>query len=212
VERWQLLNATAPFVVALFANSSQYAGRETRWQSYRSYFWRTLDPSRTGFAAPDGHPGDGYFEFAMEAFAMRGATATGYPSFRQRLHDFNLEEEEWEFHLSTLFPEVRAKEHFELRSADTIEIDELAAPIVFVTALLYDSESAAAAASLLPRPTLELLERAGRAGVHDAEIHRICTQLATISVEGARRLGGDYVTDEHVEIARNYFERKLSLD
>jgi glutamate--cysteine ligase len=213
VKRWRLLNGLAPFVLALFANSSEYAGRDTGWASYRSYFWRTLDPSRTGLAAPDGAPEDGYFEFAMEAFAMRGrADGKAYRSFRDICRNSDIDETDWQFHLSTLFPEVRAKEHFELRSADTIAIDELAAPIVFITSLVYDAESAEAAASVLPLPTLALLERAGRVGIRATDIRKLCVELATLSVEGAHRLGRQYVTDEHIEIARNYFERKLRLD
>ena len=137
---------------------------------------------------------------AMEAFAMRGrADGNAYLSFRDFCRGSDIEEADWQFHLSTLFPEVRAKEHFELRSADAIGIDELAAPIVFVTSLVYDAESADAAASMLPPPTLVLLERAGREGVDDAEIRELCARLAILSVEGAHRLGQQYVTDEHLE-------------
>jgi hypothetical protein len=91
-------------------------------------------------------------------------------------------------------------------------IDDLAAPIVFVTSIIYDPESADAATSILPLPTLALLERAGREGIRDAEIRKLCAELATLSVEGAHRLGQQYITDEHLAIARNYFERKLGLD
>src|SRR5688572_30451842 len=44
--RWRLLNSLAPVVVALFANSGEYAGRSTEWASYRAQLWRTLDRSR----------------------------------------------------------------------------------------------------------------------------------------------------------------------
>src|SRR5258705_2612310 len=46
--RWRLLNALAPIVVALFANSRQYARKATGWASYRAQVWRTLGPSATG--------------------------------------------------------------------------------------------------------------------------------------------------------------------
>src|SRR5688500_6694903 len=39
--RWRLLNSLAPVVVALFANSGEYAGRSTEWASYRAQLWRT---------------------------------------------------------------------------------------------------------------------------------------------------------------------------
>ena len=45
---WKVLNALAPFMVAIFANSPRYAGRETGHRSYRRHIWATLDPRRTG--------------------------------------------------------------------------------------------------------------------------------------------------------------------
>ena len=46
--RWRVLNAAAPYVVAIFANSPVYAGVETGCASTRAQVWRALDPARTG--------------------------------------------------------------------------------------------------------------------------------------------------------------------
>ncbi|HEY5941109.1 MAG TPA: glutamate-cysteine ligase family protein, partial [Gemmatimonadales bacterium] len=46
--RWRVLNAAAPYVVAIFANSPIYAGQLTGHQSARADVWRQLDPARTG--------------------------------------------------------------------------------------------------------------------------------------------------------------------
>ena len=209
--RWRLLNSLAPIVVALFANSRQYAGKRTDWASYRAQLWRTLDPSRTGIVYDEPEQAERYLRFALDANAMRsGAGGAGYRAFREWMTEPTVNREEWLFHLSTLFPEVRPKEFFELRSADTIELDSLAAPVVFVTGLVYDDESAQRAIELLGVPSEKLLERAGRLGLADPEIRRIASRLVVIALEGGRRLGGDYLRRAHLESAYKYFAGALA--
>jgi glutamate--cysteine ligase len=208
--RWRLLNALAPIVVALFANSRQYAGRRTEWASYRAQLWRTLDASRTGIAYDKASPALRYFAFALDAIAMRSGGATGYRTFREWMTDPAVSREDWQFHLSTLFPEVRAKEFFELRSIDTIEPDSLAAPVVFVTGLVYDDASSRTAADLIGAPSEKLLQRAGRAGLADPEIRRITSRLVVLALDGARRLGNDYLRQSDLSTAYQYFARALS--
>jgi glutamate--cysteine ligase len=211
--RWRLLNALAPIVVALFANSRQYAGRSTEWASYRAHLWRTLDRSRTGVIYQEPGYAERYLSFALDAVAMHSAGNAGpYRTFREWMHEPNVDESEWLFHLSTLFPEVRPKEYFELRSADTIEPHLLAAPIVFVTGLVYDQESAALATDSLGAPSEAMLERAGRLGLSDPQIRRIASSLTELSLSGARRLGQDYLSLAHLDTARAYFAQALSHD
>src|SRR5215210_8228491 len=68
-ERWRLLNALAPVVVALFANSGYYAGSHTGHRSYRAHLWRTLDPTRTGIIEKGGESVAEYHRFALNALA-----------------------------------------------------------------------------------------------------------------------------------------------
>jgi glutamate--cysteine ligase len=211
--RWRLLNSLAPIVVALFANSRQYAGKRTEWASYRAQLWRTLDPSRTGIVYDEPGQAERYLRFALDAIAMRsGDGGVGYRTFREWMIEPAVNREEWLFHLSTLFPEVRPKEFFELRSADTIEPDSLAAPVVFVTGIVYDDESAQRAIELLGVPSANLLERAGRLGLADPEIRRIASRLVVIALEGGRRLGGEYLRRTHLESAYKYFAGALAGD
>ena len=56
----------------------------------------------------------------------------------------------------------------------------------------------------------ELLERAGRVGLADPEIHRLASSLTADSVTGARQLGEDYVRESHIAAAEDYFARTLS--
>jgi glutamate--cysteine ligase len=211
--RWRLLNALAPIVVALFANSRQYAGKRTEWASYRSHLWRTLDPSRTGIVYNESANVARYLAFAFDAIAMRsGRDGAGYRAFREWMTEPSVNREDWLFHLSTLFPEVRAKEFFELRSADTIEPDSLAAPVVFVAGLVYDDESAIRALELIGAPSEKLLERAGRLGLADPEIRRIASRLLVLALEGGRRLGEDYIRRPHLETAYKYFAAALAAN
>ena len=208
--RWRLLNSLAPIVVALFANSRQYAGKRTEWASYRAELWRTLDPSRTGIIYDESAHVERYLAFALDAVAMRGSGDLAYRPFREWIHEPATNREDWVFHLSTLFPEVRPKEFFELRSADTIEPDALAAPVLFVTSLVYDEESASPAIELIGPPSGKLLERAGRLGLADPEIRRIASRLVVLALDGARRLGNDYLRRAHLAAAYQYFARALS--
>jgi glutamate--cysteine ligase len=206
--RWRLVNSLAPIVVALFANSRQYARKPTGWASYRAHLWRTLDPSRTGIIYDEAGHVERYLRFALDAIAMRGG-GPGYRAFREWILEPAINRDDWLFHLSTLFPEVRPKEFFELRSADTIEPDALAAPVVFVTGLVYDDECARRVSELIGAPSEKLLERAGRLGLADPEIRRITSRLVVLALEGGRRLGGDYLRRPHLEAAYRYFADAL---
>jgi len=209
--RWRLLNSLAPIVVALFANSRQYASKRTEWASYRAHLWRTLDPSRTGIVYDETAPVERYLDFALGAVAMHSDNGkVSYRKFREWMTEGAVNRDEWLFHLSTLFPEVRPKEFFELRSADTIEPNTLAAPVVFVTSLVYDEESAHRAIELIGAPSEILLERAARLGLADPEIRRIASRLVVLALDGGRRLGGDYLRRSHLETAYKYFAGALA--
>jgi glutamate--cysteine ligase len=214
--RWRLLNDLAPIVTALFANSRDYAGKSTEWASYRAHLWRTLDPSRTGVVYAEPGHAEHYLSFALNAFAMRsGGGGRPYRTFREWMTEPDVNNAEWLFHLSTLFPEVRPKEYFELRSADTIEPAQLFAPVVFITGLVYDDESAVSATEVLGLPDPVLLLRGGSRGLKDREVWRFAAVLCEFAIEGAARLGEDYISARHREEARAYFKtliRKFQPD
>lgn len=210
VARWSLLNSLTPYIVALFANSRRYAGKRTEYASYRAHLWRTLDPSRTGLPCDSTDPAARYLAFALDAKAMRSSDGTRpWLTFRDWMRAESVSDDDWQFHLSTLFPEVRPKEFFEIRSADAIDSDHLAAPVVFVTGIVYDEESASSASQLMPSPNEALLESAGRVGLADPEIHRVVSRLTELALSGAKRLGREYLAEGDVAAAREYFGRAL---
>ena len=108
--RWRVLNAAAPYVVAIFANSPIYAGEPTGHQSARADVWRNLDPARTGIPFDERAPLQAYLDFALTAPAILLPTLDGeHRPFGEWLTRANPTAEEWQDHLSTLFPEVRPR-------------------------------------------------------------------------------------------------------
>jgi glutamate--cysteine ligase len=206
--RWRVLNAAAPFFVAIFANSPIYDGERTGHQSSRADLWRKLDPARTGLPYHEDAPIQAYLEFALDAPAILLPTIEGeHKPFGEWLLGATPTSEEWQDHLSTLFPEVRPRGHLELRSIDAIAPDWYAAPLALAAGILYDSRALRAAADLLPQPDLALLERAGRLGVHDADIASTSADLFELALVGCAGLGPAYFHPSDVEEARAYFDR-----
>jgi glutamate--cysteine ligase len=151
MHRWALLNALAPYLVAAFANSPTYAGAPTGYASYRAHLWQTLDRTRTGMPFDAADPVGAYSRFASDATRI--------------LSDD-------EAHLTTLFPEVRPRAYFEIRSIDSMEPDRICEALRFVSSLVHDVDVAAEAARVIGDPDPGILERAARFGRTDPFINR----------------------------------------
>ena len=147
--RWSLLNALAPYLTAKFANSRCYANSDTGFASYRARLWQALDASRTGIPFNASDPIGAYALFARRAARI--------------MSDDRL-------HLSTLFPEVRPRGYFELRSMDAMEPARADEAIRFVAALIHDADVAAEAARVLGSPDVNLLARAAISGRSDRQL------------------------------------------
>lgn len=205
--RWRVLNAAAPYIVAMFANSPRHAGALTANQSMRAECWRRLDPARTGIV--DGaHPVDGYLAFALAAPDMLRRRSDGtYAPFGEWLDAGTATSDAWHHHLSTLFPEVRPRGYLEVRGADTVDPAACAAPLALIAGLAYADGARADALALLGPADAALLERAGRAGLRDAGIATAAAQLADIALAGCRSLGEHVVGGVDLEIARDFVDR-----
>jgi glutamate--cysteine ligase len=204
--RWTVLNAAAPYLVAIFANSPMYEGATTGCRSTRAEVWRTLDPARTGLAWGEDDPIGHYCDFALRAPAILLPELDGRP-FGEWLRHARPTLEEWRDHLSTLFPEVRPRGHLELRSCDAVPPQWYAAPLALAVGITYDPWAVRAAADLLGRPDMDLLRRAGRTGLADASIGRTAADLADIAVAGCLHLGPGYFHPADLEQARAFFDQ-----
>jgi glutamate--cysteine ligase len=160
MQRWALLNGLAPYLVAAFANSSSYAGAATGFASYRARLWQTLDSTRTGMPFDRADPVAEYTRFALSAGRILDDDA---------------------MHLTTLFPEIRPRRYFEIRSMDSMEPERAGDAVRLVSGLIHDPDIAAEAARVVGDPDPLLLQRAAAVGVSDptiAERLRILQGLA----------------------------------
>jgi glutamate--cysteine ligase len=166
MDRWALLNSLAPYLTASYANSSIYAGATTGYASYRSRLWQTLDNTRTGLPFDQVDPIGAYARFASRAGRI--------------LDDDRA-------HLTTLFPEIRPRGYFEIRSLDSMEPDRIEAALMFISGLIHDPGAAASAQQVLGAPDAALLGRAAEYGRSDPFINARLESLEKIAAESSRQ-------------------------
>jgi glutamate--cysteine ligase len=156
--RWRLLHAIGPVLVAAFANSPLREGRPTGWVSSRQQIWAQMDPGRTRPPRLDDDPRDAWAAYALDAelLCVRGANGadwSGPPglTLRDWLRGARPRSgsalrpptaDDLDYHLSTLFPPVRPRGHFELRMIDAQPGDEgWIVPLAVCSALLSDAQA-----------------------------------------------------------------------
>lgn len=152
VKKFRVALALQPLGTALFANSPFLDGRPNGFLSYRSQIWTDTDPDRTGmlpFVFEEGFGFEQYVDYALDVpmyFVRRGGKyidASGL-SFR----DFMAGKlpilpgelpamDDFDDHLSTIFPEVRMKQFLEMRGSDAGPWSRLCAFSAFWSGLLY---------------------------------------------------------------------------
>jgi glutamate--cysteine ligase len=204
--RWTLLNRMAPMLVAIFANSRTYAGEGSGHASYRAHLWRTLDPSRTGLRMEE-PPVESYCDFALNAGWMFGESSDReYASFAGAV-ERGADESDWDLHLSTLFPEVRPRGYFEVRSPDMVDLPWIAAPIVLVTGVCYHEPTAKAVSELLSHFDSDTLVSAGRHGLADKTIAGAAKDFVELAFKGAEALGTHYISRDDLDILAEFVER-----
>jgi glutamate--cysteine ligase len=164
--RWRLLHTIGPVLVAAFANSPLRDGRPTGWRSSRQQIWAHMDPGRTRPPELNGDPRADWAEYALDAQVMcvrddgsgdwtappgltlrdwvRGGAVEGGHLRRPTTEDLS-------YHLSTLFPPVRPRGHFELRMIDAQPGDGWVVPAAVTSALLGDVRASEAAMAACER-------------------------------------------------------------
>lgn len=169
--RWRLMHALGPVLVAAFANSPLRRGKPTGWKCTRQLVWSRLDPYRTkapsgaepvraGPHQSDADPRQDLIGYAMDAEVLCLRQPDGQPwtvpsglTFRDWLRGTRLNgsalpgptSDDLAYHLTTLFPPVRARGHLELRMIDQQPGDGWIIPVALVAALADDPAAADAA-------------------------------------------------------------------
>lgn len=197
----------APLITAIFANSPITEGRLNGYKSFRGHIWTDTDKNRCGllrFAFDPSVSFAHYVEYALDVpmyFIMRNGAYidfTGIP-FRHFLTRGHMGHtamiEDWDLHLTTLFPEVRIKRYMEVRSADSQSPELMPALAALIKGLLYDSDCLQASWDLIKGLSWDermelyhdshryaLAARVGRFSAGD-----LAKELIQIAWEGLRR-------------------------
>ena len=215
----------SPLLNAMFANSSVSDGDLNRYMSFRGHVWTDTDVARCGllrFAFRDGAGFADYVEWALDVplyFILRGGryqtAVTGTP-FRRFLGEGAGGEratlDDWNLHLTTLFPEVRLKGYIELRAADSQPPERILALPALVKGVFYEADCLDAAYDLIKRWSYEdcvtLYRDVHREALHarlrGVKVLELARELYSIAEEGLRR---QHALNEAGQDERLYLER-----
>jgi len=210
INKFKLSFLLQPIATALFANSPFSDGSLNGYKSIRSEYWKDTDPDRTGilsFVFDDSMSYERYVDYALDVpmyFINRDGKYIDLAgkSFRDfmmkkidtvRNHDASIND--WELHLTTIFPEVRLKNYIEMRGADAGGINHICALSAFWVGLMYDTQALDEALELTKSITKdELVELRNKVplegldcsvGKHD--IYRLASEAIDISKNGLKR-------------------------
>lgn len=222
----------SPIVSAIFSNSSVKQCQDAGMQSYRGYLWTRTDPDRCGwpeFMYRDDWGFEDYLEYVMDVpmfFIERGGRhipKTGQ-TFRQFLDGghgrWTPRVEDFELHLSTLFPEVRLKKFIEVRGADGGPRSHVAGVPALWKGLVYHGPSRRAARELLagmePAQHRQLFMDCYRDGFEAQTPHgsvaELAEELLRLSEEGLRALQPEGVDEvSYLEPLRRIVEQRRTL-
>jgi len=199
---------TAPLLAAMFANSPFQGAQLSDRLSFRSHVWSDVDNQRCGllpFAFRDDASFRDYVEWALDVplyFVLRDGRyvteATGMP-FRRFLEGGLQGEratlDDWNLHLTTLFPEVRLKGYIEFRSCDGQSPAMVLAIPALVKGICYDAAALRASWELVrdwsfaERIQLQddVTRRALDAEIRGTRVLELARELVGIAHEGLRR-------------------------
>ena len=203
--RYRVLNAAAPYLTAIFANSRIYAGVDSGFASFRARQWRLLDRRRTGLLGREADLVAEYTDFGLEAGWIFGPEEREPEPFAEWVVRGEATVDDWRKHLTTLFPEVRPKGYLEVRCIDALPPEWCSVPLSVVAGILADPASLREAAEVVGAPDSVLLQDAARLGLAEPRISRGAVDLFDVALRGGARTG--VVQGRPLEVARAFFER-----
>ncbi|KEP69407.1 glutamate--cysteine ligase [Thioclava dalianensis] len=223
VRKMRVALALQPVATALFANSPFLDGKPNGMKSWRAHIWQNLDDARTGmlpFMFEDGAGYDAYVDYVLDVpmyFVYRDGKYIN--ALGQSFRDFLKGElpalpgekptlSDWADHLTTVFPEARAKKYIEMRGADGGPWRRLCALPAYWVGLLYDETALDAAHDLIRGWDAETRDGLRVAAARDAlqgefngiRLHDLARETVAISKAGlaarARPGAGGLIPDE----------------
>jgi len=228
--RWRLAHDLGPLLVATFAHSPVPGGGGCGPRSARQQVWSVMDPSRTAPVhrpgpAPDrGRPRDPDEEWLAYALAARvmmirlgdgrcvpvdgpfGAGQFTFAAWLERGHELGWPTvDDFDYHLTTLFPPVRPRGWLELRMLDSLPDPWWRVAAAVATALLEDADAGAVALDAVRRAGVaEHWRSAARHGLADPALRAAAQAAFPAALAGLGRLGADPAT---VAAAESFHDR-----
>jgi glutamate--cysteine ligase len=196
-QRWQLLHRLGPVLVAMFADSAVHNGRLTGWRSTRQAVWGNLEPGRTRGPSTSGDPREAYARFALDAelLCRRGDSAcwdappgTTFRDWLRGAFGPPPTYDDLAYHLTTLFPPVRAQGHLEVRYLDQQAGDAWQVATAVVAALVGDAQAADLAIAAAERAE-DRWEQAARCALADPVLDHAARVVADVTGSALARLG-----------------------
>lgn len=220
-ERWLLANLASPLMTASFCSSPGLGAVCSRARA-----WQELDPTRSGFPRlliegagddPRGEWGqaaleadvmlyradEGHFEPGCPGCSFEKWAGEGHPRWGWPTAD------DLDYHLTTLFFEVRPRGFLELRAGEALPDRWRAVPVALTAALLYSDSARAAAIDLLFGRRAELpslWRKAAADGVRDPELRALALELWSIGLDGARSLPDGYFDETDLAAVEAFLE------
>ncbi|KAL9246719.1 hypothetical protein vseg_020217 [Gypsophila vaccaria] len=209
IRKFRASLALQPIATALFANSPFTEGKPNGYLSMRSHFWCHTDNDRAGmvpFVFDDSFGFEQYVDYALDVpmyFVYRNkkhVDCTGL-SFRDFLKGKLPGElptlDDWEYHVNTIYPEVRLKRYLEMRGADGGAWSTLCALPAFWVGLLYDEDSLQTALDMIADWTKEerqmLRDTVPKLGLktpfRDGYLKHVAEDVLQLAMDGLERRG-----------------------
>lgn len=197
----------SPILTAMFANSPMSDGALNGFASYRAHIWTDTDNDRCGmlpFVFVERAGFADYVEYALDVpmyFIVRNGASiemTTYTFRRFWKEGYGAERatlDDWNVHLTTLFPEFRMKRYIEVRSCDSQPPETMLAVPALVKGIFYDRDCLDAAWDLVKKLSwserLELYyavpRDALRARCRNAAVRDLALELLDIARVGLQR-------------------------
>ncbi|MCX5045524.1 ergothioneine biosynthesis glutamate--cysteine ligase EgtA [Aldersonia sp. NBC_00410] len=193
--RWRTLDAIGPALLAAFACSPVLHGIPPgSWASQRMRTWLHLDRGRTAPPIDALDPAGAYVRWAVTAplLCIRRDGSTDWTPPRDatfadwlagHLDDLVDRRPDWadlDYHLTTLFPPVRATGHLEVRYIDAQPGNTWTVPIHAIAALTSGPKPLAEAAAIAAATASRWVD-AARSGLADSEIRTAAVDLLRLA-------------------------------
>ncbi|KAJ4977304.1 hypothetical protein NE237_002410 [Protea cynaroides] len=212
IRKFRVGLALQPIATALFANSPFTEGKPNGYLSMRSHIWTDTDNNRAGmlpFVFDDSFGFEQYVDYALDVpmyfvyrkkkyidctgMSFRDFMAGKLPAAPGELPTLN----DWENHLTTIFPEVRLKRYMEMRGADGGPWRRLCALPAFWVGLLYDDVSLQSVLDIIADWTAEerqmLRNKVPITGLktpfRDGLVRHVAEEVVKLAKDGLERRG-----------------------